>query len=388
MEDRGLDNWMIKICWHNHGDDDTHTYVNGGTNPGTPTPDGKNGHANRAPFVKPVTDQPLASPALVDLRNSETLSGSRAASPRPGTPNTAAPHIHIGAIDNSLAFPWKHPDEWRSFPLYFPLSNFILTSSGWLFLPVSLIGQPFSQRTRDHFIPLLTSKKWWQETTKLLHTLFDKDVDFQERMFARQLAVLKGQAWNILETLKQPDQGPLELCRRQRVLVNDEEMEVPVAVPMTVPTSRPPQFHEEMDISSLGQASSAPPPQIRLSRTPEAASRALDPISDPYDADIARSSLDEFEVPGRLSNVEDLLGSFLSEDLNPPKHSKHGYFKKSRNRMSYEGPSRPLLPSGRRRGYSLSETGGLLDEEEEERDLGFAAAQDEEGLRRKVIVEK
>jgi hypothetical protein len=44
---------------------------------------------------------------------------------------------------------------------------------------------------------------------------------------------------------------------------------------------------------------------------------------------------------------------------------------------------------GRRRGYSTSETGGLLDEEdEEERDLGFEAAQDEVGLRRKVIVEK
>ena len=38
--------------------------------------------------------------------------------------------------------------------------------------------------------------------------------------------------------------------------------------------------------------------------------------------------------------------------------------------MSYDGPSRPLLTSGRRRGYSLSEAGGLLDEEvEEERDL-------------------
>ena len=261
-------------------------------------------------------------------------------------------------------------------------------NSGWLFLPVSLIGQPFSQRTRDHFIPLLTSKQWWQETSKLLRTLFDKDDDFQERMFARQLAVLKGQAWNILETLKQPDQGPLELCRRQRVLVNDEEMDVPVAVPMTVPTTRPPQFHEEMDISSLGgQASSAPPPQTRLSRTAES-SRIFDP--DHFDGDIPRSSFDEFDIPGRMSNVESLAGSFLSEDLNRSKPPKpHGFFRKSRGRMSYDGPSRPLLLSGRRRGYSVSDTGGLLDEEEEEeQDLGFAAAQDEEALRRKVIIEQ
>jgi hypothetical protein len=110
---------MIKICWHNHNEDDTHTHTNGGTIPGTPTLNGKNGHTGHfSPFTRPVANQPLASPALLDLRTSETLSGSRTASPRPETPNRPAPHIHIGAIDNSLAFPWKHPDEWRSFPLY------------------------------------------------------------------------------------------------------------------------------------------------------------------------------------------------------------------------------------------------------------------------------
>jgi hypothetical protein len=143
-----------------------------------------------------------------------------------------------------------------------------------------------------------------------------------------------------------------------------------------------------MDISSLGgQASSAPPPQTRLSRTPES-SRIFDP--EHFDGDIPRSSFDEFDIPGRMSNVESLAGSFLSEDLNRSKLPKpHGFFRKSRTRMSYDGPSRPLLPGGRRRGYSVSDTGGLLDEEEEEeRDLGFAAAQDEEVLRRKVIVEQ
>ena len=209
-------------------------------------------------------------------------------------------------------------------------------------------------------------------------------------MYARQLAVLKGQAWNILETLKAPDQGPLELCRRQRVLVHDEEMDVPVAVPMTVPTSRAPQFHEEMDISSLGVgASSAPPPQTRLSRTPEPTVRGgLNTIVD--DGDLSRSSMDDFDGPERMSNVESLAGSFLSEDLNRSKPLRpYGYSRKSRNRVSYDGPSRPLLNPGRRRGYSLSETTGFLDEEaEEERDLGFAAAQDDDVLRRKVIVEQ
>lgn len=60
------------------------------------------------------------------------------------------------------------------------------------------------------------------------------DPDFQERMFARQIAVMKGQAWNVVETLKTPDHGPLELTRRAKVCVWDDLVDVPVAVPMRV----------------------------------------------------------------------------------------------------------------------------------------------------------
>ena len=122
-QDRGLDNWMIKICWHNHTDGDEHAHLTGTSESDIPTVT-VNGKATQFPRDKAVVDQPLASPALVDLRTSETLSASRTGSPRPGTPNRGTPHIHIGAIDNSLAFPWKHPDEWRSFPLYGFQPNF------------------------------------------------------------------------------------------------------------------------------------------------------------------------------------------------------------------------------------------------------------------------
>ncbi|CAN6638770.1 phosphatidylinositol 4-kinase Lsb6p [Trichomonascus vanleenenianus] len=130
------------------------------------------------------------------------------------------PALKIGAIDSGLAFPWKHPDEWRSYPF------------GWLFLPLSLVGQPFSQKTKDHFIPLLSSPEWWQDTTVVLKRAFQRDTEFKERMWKRQLAVLKGQAFNALETLKTHDQGPLELARRTRVMVWDDEMEIPVKVPV------------------------------------------------------------------------------------------------------------------------------------------------------------
>lgn len=166
--DRGLDNWMLKAS------------PKDGTVKIT---------ASTAKLQVPdIVDQPPG-------KNSMTPSESDANGTK----------MELGAIDNSLAFPWKHPDEWRSFPF------------GWLFLPVSLIGQPFSAKTRQHFLPILSDPAWWKHTTTLLRNLFAQDADFQEKMFAKQMAVLKGQAWNVLETLKSGDQGPLELARRPRL---------------------------------------------------------------------------------------------------------------------------------------------------------------------------
>lgn len=128
------------------------------------------------------------------------------------------PHIKIGAIDSGLAFPWKRPDEWRSFPF------------GWLFLPLSVIGQPFSTKTRNHYLPLLTSKYWWEQTVTKLRDVFAKDNDFKERMWLRQLAVLKGQAFNVVEILKLSYAGPLELTRRENLLVWDDIMSMPLLV--------------------------------------------------------------------------------------------------------------------------------------------------------------
>ena len=134
---------------------------------------------------------------------------------RLGNIKTMRAYLKIGAIDSGLAFPWKHPNEWRSFPF------------GWLFLPLSLIGQPFSKKTRQHYLPLLTSKLWWETTVVKLKNVFMKDADFKERMWNKQLAVLKGQAFNVVETLKLDFAGPLELTRCQNLLVFDDLMYIP-----------------------------------------------------------------------------------------------------------------------------------------------------------------
>lgn len=117
--------------------------------------------------------------------------------------------IKLAAIDNGLAFPWKHPDEWRSFPY------------GWLFLPVSLVNRPFSKETREHFLPILLNTRWWEDTYLEFTQLFKKDSEFKSRLWRKQWSVLKGQAFNIVETLKDTRCGPLELVKRTPCLVFD-----------------------------------------------------------------------------------------------------------------------------------------------------------------------
>ncbi|CUM64559.1 uncharacterized protein PRCAT00002166001 [Priceomyces carsonii] len=138
---------------------------------------------------------------------------------------TVTPYIRIGAIDSGLAFPWKRPDGWRSFPF------------GWLFLPLSLIGQPFSTKTRNHYLPLLTSSHWWETTVVRLKEVFQKDNDFKERMWSRQLAVLKGQAFIVTEVLKLSHAGPLELTRRDNLLIWDDVMYAPSLINNDVMTN-------------------------------------------------------------------------------------------------------------------------------------------------------
>lgn len=193
--DRGADNYMIKYCDSPHG----------------------TALVDVAPSRSAVRDMPM----MTELRRDTPPIGTpqMTASPsvdpshsQPGSssnshlPYTRQPHIHIAAIDNSLSFPHEHPRGWRSY------------TYGWLYLPVTIIGRPFSQKTRDHFLPLLTSKKWWSDTTYELRKLFAVDPDFHPKMFnvsvtsayilvtnvgqQRQLAVIKGQGWNIVQSLK------------------------------------------------------------------------------------------------------------------------------------------------------------------------------------------
>ncbi|KAH7914130.1 phosphatidylinositol 3 and 4-kinase-domain-containing protein [Hygrophoropsis aurantiaca] len=199
--DRGADNYMIKYCEGDHEKSLVDT---------APSPSGR-------PQMPLMSELRRPDPTTSTSQSSVTFVNAIPPSQQHNSPHsdyTRHPHIHIAAIDNSLSFPHEHPHGWRSY------------TYGWLYLPVSLIGRPFSEKTRSHFLPMLTSKTWWEETTFQLRKLFAVDPDYHPKMFRRQLAVIKGQAFNIVESLKHGDEGPLELTRRTKALVWDDEIEV------------------------------------------------------------------------------------------------------------------------------------------------------------------
>ncbi|KAH7351371.1 phosphatidylinositol 3 and 4-kinase-domain-containing protein [Pyrenochaeta sp. MPI-SDFR-AT-0127] len=369
--DRGLDNWMIKI------DQKTQeaTIV--------AEPPKMNGDVGDEPQPSSYTRQSMEGLDPYGRREQMT------ANSRSNTPmqTTSSPAITIGAIDNSLSWPWKHPDAWRSYPF------------GWLFLPVSLIGQPFSEATRRHFLPLLTSKKWWSDTQLALRKCFIQDDDFKERMYAKQLAVMKGQAWNVVETLKTPDHGPLELTRRARVCVWDDVVEIPIAVPLRAPSAemrrkqqpaiarqkRVEEEHEEMDITAVSTPPQKPQPDLLMNSPPldSAHENRFNLSRESSSLDIRRS---EPNIPGPTSpaTVSDVFWPSRNTAESANGRPAH------RSRMSYDAPRRGHLePRKQQRRFSLTNRRDMDDYGfDDEGDLGYAANEDMEGNRKKVVVER
>jgi phosphatidylinositol 4-kinase type 2 len=100
--DRGLDNWMIKVDWRT----ETVSLVS--------EPPKLNASAEGlAPPAQPASASAHHQPTsneTAPYRRQEAM----AAVSRSGTPSNAGsanpPFISLGAIDNSLSWPWKHPD--------------------------------------------------------------------------------------------------------------------------------------------------------------------------------------------------------------------------------------------------------------------------------------
>ena len=99
--DRGLDNWMIKIDWHN----DEVSIVS--------EPPRLNGAVRESsPPNRPISveaQRPNSHESKPYRKHEIMMADSRS-----GTPSSHydmnPPSVSLGAIDNSLSWPWKHPD--------------------------------------------------------------------------------------------------------------------------------------------------------------------------------------------------------------------------------------------------------------------------------------
>ena len=98
--DRGLDNWMIKIDW------ETQEVSIASESVRLNMDDSEHTEQGPRPVDMSQSDQPRTR-ASYPYRTQKPMEASTPSG------NARDPRITIGAIDNSLSWPWKHPDAWR-----------------------------------------------------------------------------------------------------------------------------------------------------------------------------------------------------------------------------------------------------------------------------------
>ncbi|KAK7789191.1 hypothetical protein R5R35_014105, partial [Gryllus longicercus] len=99
-------------------------------------------------------DQPNIQPAATSTLDGEMMDATE-------WNVVQLPEIRIAAIDNGLAFPFKHPDSWRAYPYH------------WAWLPQAKV--PFSQETRELVLPQLSDMNFVQDLCDDLYHLFKQD---------------------------------------------------------------------------------------------------------------------------------------------------------------------------------------------------------------------
>ncbi|XP_058451889.1 phosphatidylinositol 4-kinase type 2-alpha isoform X2 [Malaya genurostris] len=149
-------------------------------------------------------------PTIISPSNGSTPNGiPRSNSRLEMTENTdwnlvQLPEIRIAAIDNGLAFPFKHPDSWRAYPYH------------WAWLPQAKV--PFSQDIKDLILPSLSDLNFVEELCNELFELFKQDKGFDRGLFERQMSVMRGQILNLTQALKD-GKSPVQLVQMPAVIV-------------------------------------------------------------------------------------------------------------------------------------------------------------------------
>jgi hypothetical protein len=103
--DRGLDNWMVKIDW---GTEQVSIVAEP---PKATEPQPKHDEDELMPPARPVSVNSNGTPTTSPhpyKRHETMMAISRTGTPLASSEQSAS--VQLGAIDNSLSWPWKHPD--------------------------------------------------------------------------------------------------------------------------------------------------------------------------------------------------------------------------------------------------------------------------------------
>ena len=238
--------------------------------------------------------------------------------------------------------------------------------------------------------------------------MFEQDADFKDRMFARQIATMKGQAWNVVETLKSPDHGPLELTRRTRVCVWDDLVDVPVAIPLRTPSNetRGQQTssssrsidEDEMDIGAVQR------PNVLRTREDLLKLDTTTSLPSPNRFELSRQSsmndiVDELSTPATVSGDYSYNGPdrkhFINGTAMRSGHSSTARLGSDRGGGATSGGGGgggggggQMALGTKRRRLSSASRGSYYDSDDADGDLGYVAAAVTEKNTRKVIVER
>ncbi|PIO70022.1 hypothetical protein TELCIR_08131 [Teladorsagia circumcincta] len=150
--DRGNDNWLIKY--------EQADVVETPVVPNDPNPTSVETQAvpdeGQLIDLADAKERACGPEELVDEQ--QTRSSAEPAPAEVEWADVTVPKVSIAAIDNGLAFPFKHPDEWRAYPF------------GWALLPMA--QKPFSDETISAILPLLDDTNFVRELGEELKQVF------------------------------------------------------------------------------------------------------------------------------------------------------------------------------------------------------------------------
>jgi len=118
------------------------------------------------------------------------------------------PSVKIAAIDNGLAFPIKHPDSWRAYPYH------------WAWLEQA--QKPFSEDTIQLVLHKISDLGFIEELVDELREIFSTDKDFSEKKFEKQMGVVRGQALNLSQAMRER-KSPAQLVQMTPVTIDKSE---------------------------------------------------------------------------------------------------------------------------------------------------------------------